>query len=120
MNEVVITVGLISLIGLIFYFLVRQNNRQLKNINETVQKEAKTKGLQIKSIIYPDLQEWKKSPFEREIKIGTLGFEGIPYNREYYRILKCKDSELNEKTIWVRVTRSYKTGELTLEWKDEN
>jgi hypothetical protein len=80
MNEVVITVGLISIMGLMFYLFVRQNNRQLKNIDESVQKEAKAKGLQIKSIIYPNFQEWKKSPFDREIKIGTLGFEGILQN----------------------------------------
>lgn len=119
MTEIIVVVGLILLLTIIFYFLVRQSNRKLKNINTTVHNEAKIKGLQIKNIVYPTFREWENSPFDREIKIGSLGFEGIPYNREYYRVLKCQDPSGSEKTIWVRVTRGYKTGALTLEWKDE-
>ncbi|WP_276373713.1 hypothetical protein [Chryseolinea sp. H1M3-3] len=121
MSEIVIVVGLVIFLGGVFYFLARQHNQQLDNINEYVYKEAKTRGLQIKSMINPTFQEWLDSPFEREIKVGTLGFEGIPYNREYYRVLKCLDTNSNlDVTMWVKVTRSYKTNKLTLEWLVQN
>ena len=49
----------------------------------------------MKSIVNPSFQQWPASSFESEIKIGTLGFEGIPYDREYYRVLKCLETKSN-------------------------
>jgi len=120
MNGTIVISVLILFIGIIFYLLIRQGYRQIKNINTVVLREAKIRNLQINSMISPTFSEWKNSPFNSEIKIGSLGFEGIPYNREFYRILKCKNpNSPSEQTIWVRITRSYKTGTLTLEWKDQ-
>lgn len=114
---VLIGIGLVILLGGLFYFIAQQHNRQLENVDETVCNEAKTRGFQIKKMISPSFKEWPDSPFERAIKIGTLGFEGIPSNREYYRVLKCLDTKSNlEVIIWVRATRNYKTKKLTLEW----
>ena len=121
MTEIVIGLGLVIFLGGLFYILARQHNRQLDTVDETIYNEAKTRGLEIKNMISPSFKAWPHSPFERELKIGTLGFEGIPYNREYYRVLKCLDTKLNQDvTIWIRATRSYKTKKLTLEWLVKN
>src|SRR5205809_7542375 len=105
MTEIIIGLGLIIFLGGLFYILARQHNRQLDTVDETFYDEAKTRGLEIKNMITPSFQEWQNSPFDREIKIGTLGFEGIPYNREYYRVLNCLDTKSNlGVTVWVRVT----------------
>jgi len=121
MTEFLIVCGLIIVIGGLYYFLVGQNNGQLKQVETAINNEAMTRGLKIKKVIYPSFNEWSDSPFDKEIRIGTLGFEGIPYNRQYYRILKYQDQSSNsERTMWVRATRSYKTKKLTLEWKEQN
>src|SRR5262245_60730173 len=121
MTEFLLICGLILVIGGLFYYLVRQNRRQLEQIDHAIKSEAATRGLKIKSIIYPGFNESSDSPFKKEIRIGTLGFEGIPYNRQYYRILKCQDQSLaSDRTIWVRATRSYKTKKVSLEWKEQN
>ena len=121
MTEVLIVCGLIAVIGGLFYFLVRQNNGQLKQVEIAINNEAATRELKIIKVISPSFNEWSDSPFDKEIRIGTLGFEGIPYNRQYYRILKCVDQLSNsDRTMWVRATRSHKTKMLTLEWMEKN
>ena len=121
MTELLIVCGLIVVISGLFYFLVGQNNGQLKQVEVAINNEAASTGLKIKKVIYPSFSEWNDSPFDKEIRIGTLGFEGIPYNRQYYRILKCQDQLSNaDRTMWVRATRNYKTKMLTLEWKERN
>jgi len=121
MTEFLVTSGLVILIGGLFYVLVRQNNSQLKQVDTAINNEAAIRGLRINKIIYPGTREWTDSPFENEMKIGTSGFEGIPYNRQYYRIVKCQDQVSNsDKTMWVRATRSYRTKKLTLEWKEQS
>ena len=121
MTEILVGIGLVIFLGGLFYFLARQQNRELQNVDKIVYKEAKTRGLEIRNMISPSFKEWKDSPFDREIKVGSLGFEGISYNREYYRILECLDTKSNSSvTIWVKVTRSDKTKKLTLEWLVQN
>lgn len=121
MTEILIGIGLVIFLGGLFYFLARQHSRQLENVDEAVYREAKTRGLEIKSMVNPSFQQWPESPFERKIKIGTLGFEGIPFDREYYRVVKCLETKSNlDVTIWVRVRRSYKTKKLALEWLMQN
>ncbi len=111
------TCGFILLASGLFYLAVTQNNRQLKQVSIAINNEVKDRGLRVIAITNPGFNKWSESPFENEIRIGSLGFEGIPSNRQYYRILKCYDELSNsEKIIWVRATRNSKTKKLTLEW----
>ncbi len=121
MTELIIICGLIIVLGGLFFFLAGQNRRQLQEIDDAIGNEATNRGLKIESIIYPGFTESGDSPFDAEIKIGALGFEGIPYNRQYYRVLKYHDQSSNSvKTVWVRATRNYKTKKVTLEWKEKD
>jgi hypothetical protein len=121
MTEILFGIGLVVFLVGLFYLLARQHNQELDNVDAAVYKEAKARGLEIKSMVNPSLQEWPDSPFDREIKIGTLGFEGIPYDREYYRVLKCLDTKSNLVVrIWVRIIRNSKTKKLTLEFLEQN
>lgn len=87
----------------------KQNNRHLSKIDDVIASQAKDKGLKIESFTHPTLKDWKEEPFDREIKIGTLGLSGFPSNRQYYRILECIEINSNQrKTYWVRVTNNYK------------
>lgn len=68
---------------------------------------------------YPTFNEWKDDPFDKEIKIGTLGFYGIPTNEEYLRIIDCVDMESDsQRTFWIKVTNNRKTKSLTSEWRE--
>lgn len=121
MTEFLIICGLLIVVSGLFYFFVVQNRKQLKQIDYVIKNEATTRGLKIKSIIYPGFHESIDSPFDKEIRIGTLGFEGIPYSRQYYRILKCQDESANiTRTMWVRATKNHKTKNVTLEWREQH
>lgn len=103
------------------FFVQRQYTRHLIKINDLIKSQAKEKGLKIKKINYPTLKDWKNEPFDREIKIGTLGLYGFPTNEEYYRILECVDlnSDLH-KTFWVKATTNPRSNTLTTEWREKN
>jgi hypothetical protein len=82
--------------------------------------QAKDKGLKIKTIVYPTFREWKDEPFDKEIKIGNLGFYGIPTNEVYLRVIDCIDTNSDtQKTFWVKVTNNRKTKMLTTEWREK-
>jgi hypothetical protein len=97
----------------------RQHNRHLGKIDDLIKNQAKNKGLKIKTFTHPTLKDWKDEPFDKEIKIGTLGLSGFPSNLQHYRILDCIDVTTNlPKTFWVKVTNNQRTKTLTTEWRE--
>ena len=72
-----------------------QHNRYLSKIDGLIKNQAKDKGLKIKTFAHQTLKDWKDEPFDKEIKIGTLGLYGFLTNRQYYRILDCIEINSN-------------------------
>lgn len=118
--EILITISIFAIIAGLFYLAIREQARISSKIEKEILNHSKENGLTIKRIICPDTSHWKYSPFEDEIKIGTLGFHGIPTNEEYFRILVHVDPlTREEKHFWLKAINNRKTKKFSFEWREE-
>lgn len=115
---VYVLLGLLIVVS-VMYLTYRQHTTHLRKVNHLMKEEAKSKGLSICTITSPSLEELKEDPFDQRIKIGTLGFYGLPTNEYDYRILDCEDmSSGQHKRFWVKVTHHQRIKKLTTEWRE--
>ncbi|WP_339786687.1 hypothetical protein [uncultured Imperialibacter sp.] len=96
----VITVFAVGL----FYWLTRRQLRLSRKIDQCIIDQAKSRGLVVEDFRYAGGSDWKDSPFPDKIRVGTVGFHGVPDREEYVRILECR-TPIGKKTFWVKVIR---------------
>lgn len=102
-------------VGLL-YWATRQQLRLSRRIDQHIIDQAASRGLVVEDFRYAGGSDWKDSPFPDRIRIGIVGFYGVPSREEYVRILDCK-TPIGKKTFWVKAIKKSRS-DFAYEWSE--